>query len=376
MGQGNLERGATRPVGRVCDDRQAQSGMSSRSRGWLACVFVFVVVWAALSAPWLTGQVTIPYDAKAHFQAQIQFLADALATGQSPFWNPHVFGGSPQIADPQSMIFSPALLLAWTNPAPTFRAVDTLVLVMLGLGGIAIILLFREKRWSPYGALVGALASTFGASAAARVQHMGQIFSLVFFMIALWLLVRMVRKANFSSGILLGVAGGLMIVQPDQVALLGCYCLVLVMACEVLITHDPHLRLRALLAPAIAAVSVATAIASGPVLLALFFVEEFDAADDFVRLRRPVLPSSCFTSDSRYWRSLRRAERRGRLLGAVQLNLAEGSLDAHPKHGSAVHRVPSDSGNTLSWNCWSASACARNPPLRTSRSFCTIICFG
>jgi hypothetical protein len=40
------------------------------------------------------------FDAKAHFQAQVQFLANAIHTGQSPFWNHNVFAGSPQIADP------------------------------------------------------------------------------------------------------------------------------------------------------------------------------------------------------------------------------------------------------------------------------------
>ena len=69
--------------------------------------------------PWLSGRVTIPWDAKAHFLPQIQFLAHSLARGESPFWAPYVFSGQPQIADPQSMIFSPPfLLLALLNPAP------------------------------------------------------------------------------------------------------------------------------------------------------------------------------------------------------------------------------------------------------------------
>ena len=68
----------------------------------------FLAGWVVLSRPWLTGLVTIPYDAKAHFQAQIQFLAQAWHSGDSPFWTPNVFTGSPQIADPQSLIFSPS----------------------------------------------------------------------------------------------------------------------------------------------------------------------------------------------------------------------------------------------------------------------------
>ena len=86
--------------------------------------------------PWLSGRVTIPWDAKAHFQPQIQFLAQSLARGQSPFWAPFVFSGHPQIADPQAMIFSPPFLaLALIDGAPSLWAVDATVLAMVALGG-------------------------------------------------------------------------------------------------------------------------------------------------------------------------------------------------------------------------------------------------
>ena len=32
--------------------------------------------------PWLSGRVTIPWDAKAHFLPQIQFLAHSFARGE------------------------------------------------------------------------------------------------------------------------------------------------------------------------------------------------------------------------------------------------------------------------------------------------------
>ncbi len=74
------------------------------ARGYWAAGIGFVLAWVVLCWPWLSGSVTIPFDAKAHFQAQIQFLAQALHSGQSPFWNHNIFAGSPQIADPQSLI--------------------------------------------------------------------------------------------------------------------------------------------------------------------------------------------------------------------------------------------------------------------------------
>ena len=119
---------------------------------------VFVGAWLLLSSPWLFGSHTIPYDAKAHFQAQIQFLANALHSGQSPFWMPFVFVGAPQIADPQSLIFSPAILLAYFDAIPSFRQLDIYVLVLLALSGLAIIKLFEDRGWHPAGGVLAALS--------------------------------------------------------------------------------------------------------------------------------------------------------------------------------------------------------------------------
>lgn len=197
-----------------------------KGASYALAAMVFVCVWAALCWPWLSGAVTIPFDAKAHFQAQIQFLAQALHSGQSPFWTHNVFGGSPQVADPQSLIFSPAIILALLSPSPSFRAVDAYVLAHLLAGGLALMMFFRDRNWHPVGGLMAALVFAFGASAAWRVQHVGQIASLAFFAIAFWLTARMLQRSSLLAGAFAGFASGLMVLEPDQVALLGCYILV------------------------------------------------------------------------------------------------------------------------------------------------------
>jgi hypothetical protein len=199
---------------------------SKKDAGYRLAVLGFVCVWVILCWPWLSGAVTIPFDAKAHFQAQIQFLAQALHSGQSPFWNHNVFGGSPQIADPQSLIFSPAILLALLSPSPSFREVDAYVLAHLLAGGLALMMFFRDQRWHPAGALMAALVFAFGASAAWRVQHVGQIASLAFFAIAFWLTARMLQRSSILSGALAGFAAALMVLKPDQVGLLAAYVLI------------------------------------------------------------------------------------------------------------------------------------------------------
>ena len=116
--------------------------------------------------------VAIPYDAKSQFYPQLVFLARSLAAGQSPFWTPNVFAGWPQIADPQSLIFSPFhVAVALLAPAPSPWLADAMVFALLFAGGLGVILLFRDRGWHVGGALVAALAFAFGGSAASRIQH-------------------------------------------------------------------------------------------------------------------------------------------------------------------------------------------------------------
>ena len=88
--------------------------------------------WVVLAWPWLVGGLTIPWDAKIHFQAMLRWLADHLSRGDLPLWMPETFGGRPALGDPQSMILSPGfLLLAALDSEPSARAGDAVVLVEL-----------------------------------------------------------------------------------------------------------------------------------------------------------------------------------------------------------------------------------------------------
>ncbi|MBL8587521.1 MAG: glycosyltransferase family 39 protein [Methylobacteriaceae bacterium] len=201
---------------------------STPARRWALdlALGVFLAGLAALASPWLLGWVTIPWDAKAHFYPQLVFLAKSLHAGDSPFWNPHVFAGHPQIADPQSLIFSPPfLLLAALNPAPSMAAFDATVFALLGLGGVGVILIFRDRGWHEAAAVVAALAFAFGGSAAWRVQHVGQITSLAWLPLALWAFARALERRSFGWGLAAGLFAGLMALGRDQVALLGLWAL-------------------------------------------------------------------------------------------------------------------------------------------------------
>lgn len=181
-----------------------------------------------MSWPWLSGTVTIPWDAKAQFQPELQFLASSLARGEQPFWTPNVFAGWPQIADPQSLIFSPLhLALAALDPTPSFRESDFVTFAYLFCGGLGLMLFFHDRGWHPAGAAVAALIFAFGGSAASRLQHTSEIISLSYVPIALWLLARTLERASCRTGVAAGAVIALVMIGRDQVALLGLYVLAL-----------------------------------------------------------------------------------------------------------------------------------------------------
>lgn len=226
------------------------------------------LAWLVLCWPWLSGRVTIPWDAKAQFYPQLVFLADALHNGRGFSWNPFVFAGAAQIADPQSLIFSPPhLLLARLSAAPGFVAADMLSFGMLLLGAMAVVLYFRDRGWHPAGALVAAIAFAFGGSAAWRIQHTGQILSLAYFPIVLLLVDRALVRQSLVYGALAGLFGGVMALGRDQVAGLSGLVLIGYALSHVLAEAEPRAAARRALGPALAAVLVGLAVIIVPVLM-------------------------------------------------------------------------------------------------------------
>ena len=263
-------RGGSRWIGGLDEPRLPAEGWPLGPIAGLYCGLFLLMTW-----PWVLGFVTIPWDAKAHFQPQIQFLAASLARGDWPWWNPFVFSGSPQIADPQSMIFSPpALVLALVNRAPSLWAVDMMVLATMLAGGIGLIVYFRDRGWHWAGALIAALAFAFGAAMAWRIQHTGQVLSLAYLPWALVLVERAMARASWRHGVLAGLVGAAIVLGRDQVALLCVYLL----AARVLwlwTTADGMGRaIRRTLGPLLAGGLAALAVVAIPVLMTLLLAAE------------------------------------------------------------------------------------------------------
>jgi hypothetical protein len=277
--------------------RWRERGLSVRGPGAEADAWPLVLPIAALIAgwmvmcwPWLAGTVTIPWDAKAHFQPQIQFLAESLHRGESPFWNPYVFAGHPQIADPQSLIFSlPILILALLNASPSSWAVDVTVLGMQLAGGVALLLWMRDRGWHWGGGIVAGLVFCFGASMAWRVQHTGQVLSLAYLPFALLFLDRALtfsdegrRGMAITCAIGLGIVAAVILLGRDQVALLSLYLIASMVVWRWVGDRAPVTLIRASIGPLLIGAVVAAVLVAVPlVLTAMLAAESNRPAIDF-----------------------------------------------------------------------------------------------
>jgi hypothetical protein len=282
---------------------------------WLRApvVAAYVILFASMTWRWIAGVATIPWDAKAHFHTQVQFLAQSLERGDWPWWNPYVFAGHPQIADPQSMIFSPPfLLLALLNGSPSLWAVDMTVLASMTFGGIGLIIYFHERGWHWAGALMAALAFSFGAAMAWRLQHYGQVLSLAYLPWLLLFLERAIARGALLGGVLAGFFAALIVLGRDQVALLAIYVAAGYALWRLASDDAPARTIRRALLPLVLGGMVGLALVALPILMtALLAAESNRPSIDYIGAGRGslhpallltlVVPDIFGAAGSDYW---------------------------------------------------------------------------
>ena len=231
-------------------------------------VAIFALAFSIPAWPWLSGAVTVPYDAKSTFLPPVEFMARAFATGESPLWTPNVFAGWPNVADPQSMLTSPLhVLLALVSAAPGFRpstASPSPISSSAGSGS-SCISATAAGMWRARS--LRRLPSRSAAPRSARLQHTGQVISLAYLPIAFWLLSRALDRSSWRYGAAAGTAAALIVLGRDQVALLEVYVLAGFVLAHWLGGEDKIARVRASLTPLIAGGIAGLVIIALPVLL-------------------------------------------------------------------------------------------------------------
>jgi hypothetical protein len=232
--------------------------------------------WLFLYLPWLSGRVVMPYDAIDENYPTLFFVSQALRHGQMPWWNPSLFCGFPQIADPQALTFSPLVTgLMALIPQPTPHCLDLIVLLHILIGGIGTFLFLRALRVSAPAGVFGAIIAMAGGCAPARLEHTALVIATCTLPWVALALLALCRRPTIWRGVLFGLAVGwmgLLLVQTTYIALL--LITVSVAACFILGPAPRLHRLRDAVPPFLVAGLVTVAVCGVQVAAVLTFLPE------------------------------------------------------------------------------------------------------
>ncbi len=132
---------------------------------WLLAVFVYPAYTLSSETlflrPWVDGM-----SSEFGFYPWDRFIADRLADGELPLWNPFEAAGAPLVANYQSSVFYPLQLLVYA-----FDAVDALLLLKIALAALFTYRYCRLIRLSRIASVVGALGFGFGTYVPAYVNQ-------------------------------------------------------------------------------------------------------------------------------------------------------------------------------------------------------------
>ena len=137
-----------------------------------AVAAVVVAVLGVLAPLTLGGRLASSADIDAFYAPFASFLHDRLAAGDLPYWAPGAFSGQPFLADAQSGVTYPPMLLAsWLlGPVDALRAVATFHYLIAALGTYA---LARQLHASRTGSAFGAIAFAASGHLVARSAALG-----------------------------------------------------------------------------------------------------------------------------------------------------------------------------------------------------------
>ena len=196
--------------------------MSSENISFRRLFGVLCLIWLLLNLPVLLGLKAMPWDALDEFYPTVYFNAHHLRLGEAPWWNPFIYSGYPQIADPQGMLFSP-LLMVWMlmrqDPGTIWFAWG--VLLHLLMGGAAMLGMLRRDGINALGALIGATVFMAGGVAASRMEHTPDLIAYAYVPVALLALRYFIASPSLIRGVMLGLAAGAMATQLVQISYLA-----------------------------------------------------------------------------------------------------------------------------------------------------------
>ncbi|MCQ3941804.1 MAG: hypothetical protein DPW22_01120 [Alphaproteobacteria bacterium] len=224
----------------------AGAARERRSAFLFLALALVAAIWFVAMSRWILTDTVVPWDSKNQFYAFFRFLTSSLQAGLSPFWNPYHYGGHPSVADPQSLIFSPAFVLWGLFDAdPSIRTFDLLVHAHVLAGALALVVIGWRAQWPVAACVLAAAVFMLGGAASGRLQHTGAILSYGLFPVALLLLQVALAHRSLAAGLGFALVAASLALGRNQVALLLCYALVAFAAAEIAAAPRPAQYLRA-----------------------------------------------------------------------------------------------------------------------------------
>ncbi len=143
-------------------------------------------------------------DIFLYFYPYWSAAAEALRNGRIPLWNPHLFMGTPFLANSQVGFFYPLNWPVWLL-LPTPYAVSASILLHLLIAGLGAYLAGRRTlglgRW---GGLVTAVLFALGGYLTAQVEHINQLQGLAWMPWFLWVAALVFRSKTGNRWVLVG----------------------------------------------------------------------------------------------------------------------------------------------------------------------------
>ena len=187
---------------------------------------VILLVWCCASLHWLSGKSFIPWDSVDYYFPQVSFVVSSLLRGESPAWNPLIFGGAPVLGDPQGMIFTPHVLTGLASgSAFGLWIFDATTLACMLAGSFCLYGYVRSHGSAAAFAALGAIVFLLGGYGTSRLQHVSQIISYALLPILLLTFCNFLRKPNVLNVLALSFTGALLALNPNQVVFLSPFLL-------------------------------------------------------------------------------------------------------------------------------------------------------
>lgn len=187
--------------------------MVKRKKDVIALAICWVVIFLVFYRALFPDQqgIIFGYDVLWFFHPTMSFAFEAYRDIGLPLWNPYIFLGFPQYAEPQlSTFYPPVIALAWLPPA---QAISWLYFLHFGLTASGMYVLARQQGARQIGGLLAALSWSLGGFYIAHLYagHLPHLMTLTYLP---WLLLAAgiaYRSTDWSKAALAALPLGLAI---------------------------------------------------------------------------------------------------------------------------------------------------------------------